>query len=375
MDIKTFVSCAKALPADISVMLRGAHGIGKSEVVAQLSKHFELPLIDRRMSQTTEGDILGLPRLDDGITRFAPPEFIARACREPVLLFLDEVNRATPEVMQAVFQIALDRCDFAGNRLHPATRVYVAVNNGGSYQVNEMDPAFLDRFFVAELQPTPQDWLDWAEGEGKIHPDLVRFLKERQTRLDPSDANPGTVQPSRRSWARLDRIYRANSIYDQDLREDAGTKGRAYSLAIGVVGVEAANDLADYLSTRETRYKATDILDSYPKHQRKIRELGQDKLIALTDDIVEHAKDNLFTTAQAKNIGLYVGDLPAELRVGFLVRFAKETRQKETFIPNFQKINPEIMPTLLPVFNDKATEADGEKADSKDAKKTKKAKK
>ena len=63
MDFKTFVNVSKALPKDITVMIRGPHGIGKSQCVYQLADHFGLPMMERRLSQMTDGDMIGV--LDD----------------------------------------------------------------------------------------------------------------------------------------------------------------------------------------------------------------------------------------------------------------------------------------------------------------------
>lgn len=381
MDIKSFVECAKALPNNISIMIKGGHGIGKSEVVAQIAEQLGLPLVDRRISQLTEGDLLGLPKLDDAdqTTKWYGADFIVDACRRPVLLFLDEINRGTQEVMQSCFQLALDRC-LSGNRLHPDTRVFTAVNTGGNYQVTEMDPAFLDRFWVADLSPTPEDFFEHAETRdvakgGPVHDDLLRFLKEHPSRLDPSDANPGTVQPSRRSWVRLDRTYRANGIYDADFKEDARAKGRAYSLAVGLVGLEAANDLVDFLSTRESRYTAGHVMDEYPKHRSKIRELGQDKFNALIDLIVEDAKARLWTPEQGQNLGSFAEDLPAELRVALLTQMTKGLRGHDNFKPNFKTAIPHVTPHVVKSFDSEGKLITSKDADEKEPSKGKKGKK
>ena len=374
MDIKTFLECAKALPSNISILVKGKHGIGKSEVIHQLADQLGLELIDRRMSQMTEGDLVGLPKLEDGVTRFIPAEFVKAACDRPVFLFLDEVNRATQEVQQGVFQLVLDR-QLNGNRLHPDTRVAAAVNVGGNYQVTEMDPAFIDRFFVADLDPTVEDFFAHAETRpeklgGPVHRDMISFLKERPSRLDPSEANPGSKQPSRRSWVRLDRVFRANGVYGQSLDEDVSAKGRAYSLAVGLVGLEAANDCVDYLAKREARFNASHVLDAYPKHQEKIRKLGQDKLNALVDLVVEDAKSQLWTPEQAANLGMFVKDVPAELRVGFVTSYTKSLRGHANFQPNFKTMAPPVMPLIVASFN-----ADGKIIGSKEAQEAEEAKK
>ena len=69
MDIKTFSTTVRALPADVSVLIRGPHGIGKSYLAQGVADDVELPLIDRRLSQMSEGDLVGLPELVDGVTR------------------------------------------------------------------------------------------------------------------------------------------------------------------------------------------------------------------------------------------------------------------------------------------------------------------
>ena len=133
MDIKTFNNIAPRLPAEIAVLIQGPTGIGKSYLVKDIAAGLELPVVDRRLSQMSEGDMVGLPELVEGTTRFCPPDWYARACREPVVLFMDELNRATPEVIQAAFQIVLDR-ELNGHQLHPDTRVFAAVNVGAEME-------------------------------------------------------------------------------------------------------------------------------------------------------------------------------------------------------------------------------------------------
>ena len=74
--------------ARFPVLIRGRHGIGKSTVVYQLAKRLDLPVVERRASQMTEGDLLGLPKLSKNVTSWCPPEWLAKACNEPVVLFL-----------------------------------------------------------------------------------------------------------------------------------------------------------------------------------------------------------------------------------------------------------------------------------------------
>ena len=155
MDIRTIKNIVPNLPADIAVLMRGPTGVGKSHVARAFADELGLPFIDVRGSTMSEGDVGGYPDIeamkDNGIMTFCMPSWFVRACNEPVVLMLDELNRSLPGVQQAFFQIVLDRelgNDKNGNpyKLHPETRVIAAVNFGSEYDVNEMDPALLRRF-------------------------------------------------------------------------------------------------------------------------------------------------------------------------------------------------------------------------------------
>ena len=147
IDFKTFNEIAPhVLAVRKPVLIRGRHGIGKSEIVYQIAAKLDLPVVERRASQMTEGDLLGLPSTDGDVTSWCPPEFLATACAQPVILFLDEVDRAVTEVRQGLFELC-DSRKIAGQTLHPETLIIAAVNggeHGAQYQVGEMDPAELD---------------------------------------------------------------------------------------------------------------------------------------------------------------------------------------------------------------------------------------
>ena len=111
MDIKTLKNVATQLPADISILMRGPTGIGKSQVVRAMAGHFDLPFVDVRLSTMSEGDVGGYPDIEgmkeSGIMTFCMPSWFMRACKEPVVLMLDEMNRALPGVQQSAFRSCL----------------------------------------------------------------------------------------------------------------------------------------------------------------------------------------------------------------------------------------------------------------------------
>jgi len=318
MSIHTFVDVVPHLPTDVSILLRGPHGIGKSQIVRQVARVIgkqegidDFPVIDQRLSQKTEGDLIGLPSTDGNVTRFNPPDWYMDACLRPVCLLLDEINRATHEVMQAAFQIVLDR-ELNGWKLHPKTRVFAAVNASSEYTVNEMDPALLDRFWVIDLRPDTQDWLTWARGDGSIHPTISDFIAQNDKWLDPpKGAELGSINPSRRSWERLSKSLVGAGIADEP--ENA----RWYPMTIGFVGTEAAIALVDFAKSVDNRIEGKDVIENYSKVRAKVKRVTQDRLNDVIEKAATYVTKNLetLTEKQGKNLETFMADLPGELRI------------------------------------------------------------
>ena len=140
IDYKTLINniLPHVLSAKFPVLLRGRHGIGKSTVVYQIAKERGLPVVERRASQMTEGDLLGLPKVNNNVTQWLAPEWLDTACKNPVVLFLDEVDRATLEVRQGIFELC-DSRKIAGHKLHPDTLIFACVNPSEPLSVTVLD--------------------------------------------------------------------------------------------------------------------------------------------------------------------------------------------------------------------------------------------
>ena len=246
VDFKTFVQLAPAVSAArLPVLLRGRHGVGKSQVVYQLAASMSLPVVERRASQMTEGDLVGLPSIDGNRTTFNPPDWFKEACEQPVVLFLDEVDRATLEVRQGIFELT-DSRKLNGHHLHADTIVFAAINggeHGEQYQVNEMDPAELDRWSVWDIEPTVEDWLAW--GKDNVDSLVWDFINQNRSHLEhKGEIEPNKRYPSRRSWKRLNDV-----LMGADLIKEASPA--MFTLAQSFVGFEAAVALNDFAQNYE----------------------------------------------------------------------------------------------------------------------------
>ena len=322
MEITTFIKVATALPASQSVLIRGPHGIGKSALVNQIANSSKksdgtegLPLIDRRLAQMTEGDIIGLPEMQDGVTRFCPVDWLLRACREPVVLFLDEINRATVEVQQCAFQLVLDR-ELNGHKLHPETKIFCAVNASPEYQVNEMDPALLDRFWVVDLEPSVDDWINWAH-ENDVDGVMIDFIRHYPAHLRHTSAiEPGKIYPSPRSYEKLDTALTSIGWSPTSLAGKSIPEG-FYALSSGFLGTEASIAFRDFVKNYEAQVSAEDILENWKKNSAKVAKLSTDKHNAIVEKVIEHCKTNEWSASQAKNACDFVKTLSGEIVVSF----------------------------------------------------------
>jgi hypothetical protein len=299
------------ISAKFPILIRGRHGIGKSTIVYQIAEQMGLPVVERRASQMTEGDLLGLPKVEGNVTQWLAPEWLHNACNNPVILFLDEVDRATMEVRQGIFELC-DSRKIAGYSLHPDTVIFACVNGGGDhgdqYQVGEMDPAELDRYTVFDVKPTVEDWLSWADGN--VNQVIWDFINDNHTHLEHNDDyEPNKVYPSRRSWERLSK-----TVGDQDLKALAGS-GVLYHLTTSFVGFEAAVALVDYVNKYQKIVTVEDILEGKHKLTEKFKINDHNALI----ERFKQSKvfDRNLTADELVNVAEYFVTLPSELGMVF----------------------------------------------------------
>jgi len=315
IDFKTFIAIVPHVAAvKKPVLLRGRHGVGKSQVVYQTAEKLGLPIVERRASQMTEGDLVGLPSTDGNCTSFNPPDWFKMACENPVVLFLDEVDRATIEVRQGIFELT-DSRKLNGHVLHPETLVFAAVNggeHGSQYQVGEMDPAELDRWTVFDVEPSIEDWLGWAND--RVSGLVWDFINQSRSHLEHTeDFEPNKVYPSRRSWERLDQCLSAAGLVETP-QESAGSV--MFNLAASFVGFEAAVAFNDFAAKYSNVVTVDDIMnkgkieltENFPinDHCALIEKMEAEKVFA--EEI---------SSSQVQNLADYFVTLPSEAAMKF----------------------------------------------------------
>ena len=307
IDFKTFNTVAPFVVADKKpVLIRGRHGIGKSEIVYQIAQDLDLPVVERRASQMTEGDLMGLPSVNGDSTSWNPPDWFKLACEEAVVLFLDEIDRATIEVRQGIFELT-DSRKLNGHRLHEDTVIFGAINggeHGAQYQVGEFDPAELDRWTVFDVEPSVSDWLDWAKEN--VDNAIWDFINQNHNHLEhKEDFEPNKVYPSRRSWKRL-----SDCLVKADLLSKANPA--LFQLACAYVGFEAGVAFNDFVDNYDRVVTVEDLLINGEIERTKDFSINEHSAMIEKMDAEDIFKERLEQKV-LDNLAKYFVSLPSEI--------------------------------------------------------------
>ena len=184
------------------VMLWGAPGVGKSQMVLALGQRHRVPVIDIRLSQMEPSDLRGIPFKQDDRVEWAVPSLLPDVDRhgERGILFLDEITSAAPTVSAAAYQLILDR-RLGDYQLPPGWVIFAAGNRQGDRGVTYAMPAPLaNRFSHLDVDIHLDDWVQWAYAND-IDERVIGFVRFRPELL--FDFNPEhnpMAFPTPRSW-------------------------------------------------------------------------------------------------------------------------------------------------------------------------------
>ena len=274
INTKELRTLLESTPASHNIMLSGKHGIGKSQIITNFFEAKGMKVVALFLGQMSDpGDLIGLPNKDEetGKTVFMPPYWFPTD-GQPVVLFLDELNRARPEILQTIMDLALNR-KLAGRELPAGSRIVSAVNDGEEYQLTDLDPALVSRFNIYNFKPTAGEWLLWATQAG-LDKHVIEFIENNNRMLDGDGASTDTSSslektPDRRGWKRVSDI----------LKSTPTITGTTKKVVAGIIGAKAAAEFFESFSQTSVigaetilkdfdRQKAT--LEKYPAHDLAI---------------------------------------------------------------------------------------------------------
>lgn len=238
------------------IFVWGPPGIGKSQVVRDMTEELGGHMIDLRMSQLDPTDIRGIPFYNKELGKmdWAPPIDLPDqelASRYPiVVLFLDEMNAAAPAVQAAGYQLILDRR--VGKYVLPDNVVIVAAGNRESDKgvTYRMPSPLANRLLHVEMAPDFQTWQTWAVQNG-VHKDVVGYLsfaKQDLYDFDSRAASRAFATP--RSWNFVSEV-----LNDADADPDT-----LFAMVAGAIGDGLAVKFMAHRKTAGKMPNPSDIL-------------------------------------------------------------------------------------------------------------------
>lgn len=252
------------------VLLLGAPGIGKTQIVEQVAEEAGVALVAYTITHHTRQSAIGLPFIQEKlygedqfhVTEYTMSEIVASVYEKMEktglkegILFLDEINCVSETLAPAMLQFL--QCKTFGNHKIPEGWLIVAAGNPPEYNksVREFDVVTLDRVKRMDILPEFDCWKEFAYKQG-VHQAVISYLTARTGYFYKMENTvDGRFFATPRGWCDLSEIL---TVY-----EKLGKKLDRETIASYIQHPDVARDFSSYLALYEKyerEYSAEQIL-------------------------------------------------------------------------------------------------------------------
>lgn len=220
------------IEAGLVPYLHSSPGMGKSSIMCNVCKDFNLHMIDHRMSTSVPEDLTGLPRFNErNRAEFVPFEDLFPIVGDEIpvgkegwFIFLDEFPAALKQVQAASFKLILDK--MVGQKYLHERVVIAAAGNLMSDKsiVNPLSTAMQSRMIHLEMRVDFVEWLEDVAIAQKYDSRIIAFLSQYNGKLmdfDPKHTEKTFCCP--RTWEFMNRLIKGKVIHDRNAAIYAGT--------------------------------------------------------------------------------------------------------------------------------------------------------
>lgn len=322
MKLNTFKSTLPILlKHDIVPFVWGMQGIGKTESVKQVAESLDIGFVHLHLATQEVGDVVGLLKENfDGKVEHMKPTWFPESGEG--IVFLDELNRAHPDVLQAMFSFITSKTIHT-HKLPNGWKIVAAGNyQSDDFQVTDTsDSAWMSRFCHIELKPTPEEFVVYAESKGALtvaefiqnHPEMLEVSKRAKIDIN--------ITPDRRSWLNM-----LAKLEDETI--DTETRVELYS---GIVGTTAAASFMNAKKEYEKKISIKQIVADYSKVRPRIMKAQEgtetrfDLLNAPINELEAILETNASYLDQSKydNLVCFLEEIPLELLMKTVKRLSK----------------------------------------------------
>ena len=253
------------------VLLIGAPGIGKTQIMEQIARECKIGLVSYTITHHTRQSAIGLPFISkkefDGkemaVTEYTMSEIVAsvyekiqEAGLREGILFIDEINCVSETLAPAMLQFL--QCKTFGSHRIPEGWLIVAAGNPPEYNksVREFDVVTMDRVKKILVEPDFDAWKEYAYMAG-IHPAVISYLNTRPGNFYKMESTvDGRNFATPRGWEDLSRLIRVYEKLDKTVDKEV--------VCQYIQHPQVARDFANYLELfykYRTDYQIEEVLE------------------------------------------------------------------------------------------------------------------
>jgi len=231
----------KTVPAGLPVLIKGAPGIGKSDIVNQVAEELEMDLIISHPVVSDPTDFKGLPGIVNGKAEFLPFGDLRSLiqAKNPTIAFLDDLGQAPAVVQAAAMQLILAR-RVNGHKVSNKV-VFIAATNRRQDRAGVtgiLEPVKSRFATILELEVNADDWIEWAI-DNDMPAELIGFVHFRPALLNTEEATADIVNhPCPRTIAYCGSLLKAGL--------------NSMEIIAGAVGEGCAAELLGFLKVYES---------------------------------------------------------------------------------------------------------------------------
>lgn len=203
------------------VLLMGPPGIGKTQIMEQISQECRIGLVAYTITHHTRQSAIGLPFIQDkiydsrrcSVTEYTMSEIVAAIYdkiedtgMQEGILFIDEINCVSETLAPTMLQFL--QCKTFGNHRIPQGWIIVAAGNPPEYNksVREFDIVTLDRIKMIPVEADFGVWKEYGE-KVNIHPAILSYLDVKQQNFCRIETTvDGKLFATPRGWEDLSRL-------------------------------------------------------------------------------------------------------------------------------------------------------------------------
>ena len=295
------------------ILLLGSPGIGKTQIMEQISKECGIGLVSYTITHHTRQSAIGLPFISKkqyGAQEFAVTEYtmseIVAAIYEKMeqtglsegIIFLDEINCVSETLAPAMLQFL--QCKSFGNHKIPQGWIIVAAGNPPEYNksVREFDVVTMDRVKKIEVEADFEVWKEYAYQQG-LHGSVISYLNIRKQNFYQMETTvDGRNFATPRGWEDLSNIIQ---VY-----EKLGKTVDREVVAQYIQFPKIAKDFANYLELYEkyqTDYQIDEILKGNLNEilLKKVAHASFDERLSVLGLLISRVGEALKASVQTEN--------------------------------------------------------------------------